>query len=161
MNETLNTRPLLDIEKPSDSVNHLHIITALEKYGFKEDFIKRIQLLIHNQESCVIKGGTTANYFKLERGTRQGDLISKFLFMLVLEISFLFIMQNENIDSLNIFGKTFLCTAYADDNKFFLIAERSVIELMKSFDIFSMFSGLKPSKSKCEIAGLVALKGVK
>ena len=81
--------------------------------------------------------------------------------MLVLEISFLFIMQNENIDSLNIFGKTFLCTAYADDTTFFLIDERSVIELMKSFDIFSIFSGLKPNKSKCEIAGLVAPKGVK
>ena len=32
---------------------------------------------------------------------------------------------------------------------------------MKTFDIFSTFSGLKPNKSKCEIAGLGALKGVK
>ena len=35
------------------------------------------------------------------------------------------------------------------------------MELMKTFDIFSTFSGLKPSKSKCEIARLDALKGVK
>ena len=34
------------------------------------------------------------------------------------------------------------------------------MELMKTFDIFSTFSGLKPSKSKCEIADLGALKGV-
>ena len=32
---------------------------------------------------------------------------------------------------------------------------------MKTFDIFSTFFGLKPNKSKCEIAGLGALKGVK
>ena len=32
---------------------------------------------------------------------------------------------------------------------------------MKTFDIFSTFSGLKPNKSKCEIAGLGALKAVK
>ena len=32
---------------------------------------------------------------------------------------------------------------------------------MKTFDIFSTFSGLKPNKSKCEIAGLGALKRVK
>ena len=37
--------------------------------------------------------------------------------------------------------------------------EKSVIELMKTFDIFSTFSG--HYKSKCEIAGLGALKGVK
>ena len=39
--------------------------------------------------------------------------------------------------------------------------EKSVTELMKTVDIFSIFSGLKPNKSKCEVAGLGALKGVK
>ena len=104
----------LDIVKPFDSVNHLLLITALERYGFKEDFIKWIQILMQNQESCVINGGTTTNYFKLERGTRQGDPISAHLFIYVLEIAFLYIMQNENINGLNIFEKTFLYTAYAD-----------------------------------------------
>ena len=31
---------------------------------------------------------------------------------------------------------------------------------MNIFDTFSKISGLKPNKSKCEIAGLCALKGV-
>ena len=31
---------------------------------------------------------------------------------------------------------------------------------MKTIDIFLTFSGLKPNKSKCEKAGLGALKGV-
>ena len=31
------------------------------------------QILIHNQESCVINGGTRTNYFKLEEDTRQSD----------------------------------------------------------------------------------------
>ena len=47
----------LDIEKAFDLVNHLFLITALEKYGFKEDFIKWKQILIQNQDSCVINGG--------------------------------------------------------------------------------------------------------
>ena len=119
-----------------------------------------MQILKRNQESCVINGGTTTNYFKLKTDTRQGSPISAYLFVLILEIAFLFIMQNENINGLNIFENTFLYTAYADDTTFFLKDEKSVIELMKTLDIFSTFSGLKP-KSKCEIAGLVALKGVK
>ena len=70
-------------------------------------------------------------------------------------------MQNENINGLNIFENTFLYTAYADDTTFFLKEEKSVIELIKTFDIFSTFSEVKPNKSKCEIAGLGALKEVK
>ena len=65
-----------------------------------------MQILIQNQESCAINGGTTTNYINLERGTR-GDPISAYLFILALEIVFLFIMQNGNIDGLNIFEKTF------------------------------------------------------
>ena len=70
-------------------------------------------------------------------------------------------MENENINGLNIFENTFLYTAYADDTTFFLKEKKNVIELMKTFDIFLTFSGLKPNKSKCQIAGLDALKGVK
>ena len=56
----------LDIEKAFDSFNYLFLITALEKHGFKEDFIKWIQILIQNQESCVINGGTIRNYFSTQ-----------------------------------------------------------------------------------------------
>ena len=79
-----------------------------------------MQILIQNQESCVINGARTTNYFKLERGTRQDDPISAYLFILVVEIAFLFIMQNENISGLNIFENTFLYTGYAGDTTFFL-----------------------------------------
>ena len=75
---------------------------------------------MQNKESCVIYGETTTIYFKLERGTRQGGPISAYLFILVLETAFLFIMQNENNNGLNIFGNTFLYTTYANDTTLFL-----------------------------------------
>ena len=43
-------------------------------------------------------------------------------------------MQNENINDLNIFENAFLYTTYADDTTFFLKDEKSVIELMKTFE---------------------------
>ena len=43
---------------------------------------------------------------------------------------------------------------------FFLSDENSVTEVMQIFEHLSLFSGLKPSKSKCEIAGIGVLKGV-
>ena len=56
----------LNIEKAFDSVNHLFLITTLEKYGFKKDFIKLIQILIQSKESCIINGGTATNYSSLK-----------------------------------------------------------------------------------------------
>ena len=95
----------VDIEKAFDSINHCFLIKVLEKYGFEKDFIKWIKMLLQNQESCIINGGTTTNYFKLEKGTRQGEPISAYLFILVLEIVFLFTKESKKINGLNIFDK--------------------------------------------------------
>ena len=147
----------VDIEKDFDSINHCFLIKVSEKFGFEKDFVKWIKILLQKQESCIVKGGTTTNYFKLEKDIRQGDLISAYLFILVLEIVFLFTKESKKINGLNIFDKTFLYTAYAEDTTFFLTDTKSVIELMNIFDAFSKFSGLKPNKSKCEMAGIGAM----
>ena len=63
----------MDIEKALDSLDHNFLIYALEKYGFGKKFILWIQILLRNQESCVLNGGTTTKYFLLERGARQGN----------------------------------------------------------------------------------------
>ena len=65
----------IDIEKAFDSVNHFFLISVLKRYGFGDDFIKWIKTLIKNQESCVLKGGKTTRYLKLERGNQQSDPI--------------------------------------------------------------------------------------
>ena len=44
---------------------------------------------------------------------------------------------------------------------FFLKDQEYLIEVMKVFDIFSSFSGLKPNKSECKFTGIGALKGTK
>ena len=62
---------------------------------------------------------------------------------------------------LNIIDHPFLYTAYVDDTKFFLETKESIEELVKIFSLFSSFLGLKLNIYKCEICGLVPLKGVK
>ena len=49
----------------------------------------------------------------------QGDPISAYLFVLVLEIVFLLIQENKKMHGLNIFNHTFFYTAYADNTTFF------------------------------------------
>ena len=78
----------IDIEKTFDSIDYCFLLAILEKYGLKESFLKWIENLLNNQESYIINGRITIDYFKLKKGTRQGDSISAYLFILVLEAYF-------------------------------------------------------------------------
>ena len=111
---------IIDIQKAFDSVDHAFIISTLERYGFGNKFVRWVKILLKNQKSCIINGGNTTKYFKFKKGTRQGDPISAYLFILVLEILFLCIKENKNIKGLNIFNHVFLSTVYADGTTFFL-----------------------------------------
>ena len=78
-----------------------------------------------------------------------------------MEVLFSLIKANPDIEGLQYFSHTFLYSAYADDNTFFLRNEKSATELIKTFDQFSLFSGLKINNAKCEIADIGVKKGAK
>ena len=92
---------MVDFEKAFDSLNHKFLIVVLKKYGFDEDFIEWIKILLTNQEFCVIYGGQTTTYFRLERGVRQGDPMLAYIFVLALELFFILIKSNKNIREIN------------------------------------------------------------
>ena len=150
----------MDIEKDFDSLDHIFLISVLKNVGFGKKVITWIEILLKDQQPCVINGGTTTQYFNSERGARQGDPVSAYLFILVSEILFLFIKKRPEIKAIEIFEHCFLYTAYADDTMFFLKDAQSFENLVEVFNAFSLFSGLKPNLTKCEIAGIGALKGV-
>ena len=87
----------VDIGKTFDSLNHTFLISAKEKLGFGKTFIDWIKIFLNELESCVINGGITTQYFKLEKGAQQGDPVSAYLFILCLETLFTLIKNKKNI----------------------------------------------------------------
>ena len=73
----------MDIQKAFYCVDQLLFNNCIKKIGVGETF-KWIQILLRNKESFIINGGTITKYFKPEKGTRQEDPISAYLFILVL-----------------------------------------------------------------------------
>ena len=149
----------IDIEKAFDSLAYSFLISVFKKNGFEENFVDWIKILLYKQESCVLNGSFTRKYFNLEKGARQGDPISVYLFILVIEILFLLIKNDSTIKSIKVFDNAFLYTAYADDSTFLLKDLASVKKLLDIFSYYSKYSGLTPNFSKCEIVGIGSLKG--
>ena len=143
----------MDIEKVFDSLDRDFLILTLEKHGFVKNFILWVKLLLRDQESCIINGGTTTKYFPLGRGACQGDPISAFLFILALEI-FILIKSKPEIEGMTIFHYNYLYSAYVDDTTFFMKDIISVKHMVETFHFFSYFSGLKPNLKESEIAGI-------
>ena len=90
----------------------------LKAFQFEKNLVRWIEILLKNQESCIINGGITTKCFKREGDTRHGDPISAYLFISLLEVVFAVIKSNQNIDKLRIFDDNFLHTAYASDITF-------------------------------------------
>ena len=164
ISESLNLKGYIvtaDIEKAFDSLSYSFLLACLKKYGYGNDLVKCIEMLFECREPCIINGGNTTKYFKLQKGDRQGDPISAYLFILCLEIVFILIKANKRVKGINIFKHTYLYSAYADDTTFFLRDKRSIKELLNTFATFSKYSGLKPNLEKCKISGIGVLKSVK
>ena len=97
----------MDIEKAFDSLDHTFVISVLKKFGFRNNFVSWIETLISKQESCVVNGGSTTQNFYLERGDRQGDPISAYIFILALEVLSFLVRNNEDMKGLKIFDHFF------------------------------------------------------
>ena len=108
-----------DFQAAFDSTDYTFMFEVLRKFNFHENFIKWIKLLHYNVESCVLNNGYSTGYFKLEWGTRQGDPIAAYLFIIVLEILACMVRQNNEIKGIKVNSNEMNLCMYADDSTFF------------------------------------------
>ncbi|GJW11619.1 hypothetical protein Tco_1577446, partial [Tanacetum coccineum] len=157
----------VDIQKAYDTVDWRFLKKILIGFGFHARMVGWIMECVISTSFSISINGCLHGYFKGKRGLQQGDLMSPYLFTLVMEVLTLILKKKANeseftyhryCSKLNIIN---LC--FADD--LFLFAHgdiQSARVIMESMEVFKTWSGLIPSlpKSKayfCNVLNYVKL----
>lgn len=92
----------LDAEKAFDLVSWPSMFEIMKSCGLDEKFCQWIQALYTNSVTVVKTNGTLWRKCLIQRGTRQGDIVSPLLFTLYTEVFARAIQQNKNIKGFKI-----------------------------------------------------------
>ena len=122
----------------------------LEVLNFGPQIVRWTKTFYNDCSSCVMNNGYTSEFFKLQRGVRQGCPLSGALFVLCAEILANAIRQDKTISGIKIFDREFKISQYADDTTVFVSDLKSAENLFKLLNAFQKCSGLEINKSKTE-----------
>ena len=138
----------IDFEKAFDSVSHMFLQKVLVAFGFGPIFCKWVKIIYNKAQSCVFNGHVSTGYFSIQKGVRQGDPLSAYLFLLCIEILARAIRSDSAIHGIpfdDIHVKQIL---YADDMSVFVQDIESFNRLNSLFTSFADMSGLKMNRDK-------------
>ena len=140
---------LIDFEKAFDSIDTNFLIETLQFYGFGPSICQWVRTFYSNITSAVVNNGHISKSFEINRGVRQGDPLSPYLFILVAEILSSAIKWNPEIKGIKVDDSEFLISQYADDTSLFLDgSEESLREALETLDKFGKCSGLTANVEK-------------
>ena len=149
----------IDFEKAFDSISWNFLYKTLKLLGFGDPFIAWIAIINKNIYGYIIQCGRFSEKFHIERGCRQGDPISPYLFLLASELLFQLIKNNPDIKGINVGGFEIKMAQFADDTTLLLDgSHRSLLKALNTIELFGSLSGLKMNSEKTKVIWLGSKK---
>ena len=140
----------LDFEKAFDYLEWHYLFCTLLRMNFGIKFVNFVKTLYRNISSCVMNNGRTSQYFSVQRGVRQGDPLSPYLYILALELLSCSVREDPNIKGILVKDKEIKIIQYGDDTSCVLADEPSANNLFLLFESFRRVSGLKLNVNKSQ-----------
>ena len=143
---------LIDFEKAFDSISWSFVYKVLHFFGFGENIINWIKIFNTNFKASILQSGFLSEEFQVQRGCRQGDPVSPYIFLLCAEILAILIKQNHDIKGIVINDKEHKISQYADDTSLALDGSaKSLHSALDTLERYANFSGLKINSSKTKL----------
>ena len=150
----------IDFSAAFDNVTYKAIIDALYRRGFGKNFTTNVATLLTNNRSRIMVNGKYINSINIEKSCRQGDPISPYLFIIVLDQLLDKINYAKSLKGYELkFGKRKIkikSADFADDCYTFLTGNKKEIEhqfetVKKLLKTFEADTGLKINVAKSEL----------
>ena len=142
----------LDFEKAFDSLNWSFIQRTFKHFNFGSSMINWVKTFYNNIESCVLNNGWSSNFFKPERGVRQGCPLSPYLFILCVEVLAEKIRNTKDVKGIFVNQNEIKISQYADDTTLILDGSKKSLRVsLQVLERFRTVSGLKLNNKKTEV----------
>nr|GEY25154.1 RNA-directed DNA polymerase, eukaryota, reverse transcriptase zinc-binding domain protein [Tanacetum cinerariifolium] len=150
----------VDFEKAYDSVRWDFLNDILKFFGFGEKWCKWIQSCLRSSRGLIIINGSPTKEFQFFKGLKQGEPLSPFLFILIMESLHL---SFQRVVDAGIFKDFKLSSSlsishmfYADDTVFVgQCCDGNITTLVHVLECFYRALGLRINMSKSKIMGVL------
>ena len=127
----------IDVEKAFEKIQHLFMITNLEKVGIEGTCFNIIKAMYDKPTANIILNSEKLKTFPLRSGTRQGIPFLQLLFNIVLEVLATAVRQEKEIKGIRIGKEEAKLSLFADDMILYIEkpkdATRKLLELINEF----------------------------
>ena len=142
----------VDFEKAFDKVEYSSLINALKLFNFGSKIQRWIEILFFEFRLVTVNNGYSSTPIFPTRGLFQGNPISPYCFILIIELLAIMIRKNSKIEGLKIGEINYLLSLFADDLDIFIKNDTKVwYELKKTIEEFEKISGLTVNYDKTSI----------
>ena len=143
----------LDYKAAFDTISKEYRVWAFKRFRFGENFVKWVEVLMKNTESCINYMGWLSQSTEVSSGIRQGCPFSPMAFILALELLAIKIRADPSVEGISV-PRNYKCflklLLYADDITPFLQDRNDLKYALSLVSYFTNFSGLAINRNKTE-----------